>query len=257
MYACIACIHACCVYKTLVACMQVRWNTMVPAEQVGFPSHCLGAILTTHRILVTDGHLSAIQAVPMTEPDIAVTHTVTSLLWVGPALLLSLASGRVEQLLMNGKCVHVCSVARHGTYVLAGATPDRVLLLSQRKGRWCMVSRKVYAASLVMQAWLCLLSTGHPYGTWPNVRLELMHLVKHYNVAVASDVALAEALMVAGCGDLIPKAVELVEAAGVSVCAHAAASNDWEHATRRVLQVRNCLCTAMCLLQQAVFASAW
>ena len=101
---------------------------------------------------------------------------------------------------------------------------------------------------LMVQAWLCLLSTGHPYGTWPNTRLELMHLCKHYRVSAASDVALAEALLAAGCGDLLPRTVDMVVAAGVDRCAHAAASNDWEHATQRVLNVRlHSLCLVLCL----------
>lgn len=218
--------------------VQVRWNTMVPAEQVGYPSHCLGAILTTRRVLVTDGHLTAFQTVPVSEPDLAATHAVTSLLWAGPALLLSLASGRVEQLLLNGKVVHVAGLARGASYVLAGALPDRLLLLSNRGGHWRMVSRKVFVASLVAQAWLSLLATAHPYGTWGNVRLELQHILKHFRLTVASDVALAEALLASGCGDLIPVVVEPVDGAGLHPCAHAAASSDWEHATRRVLQVR-------------------
>lgn len=130
---------------------------MVAAEAVGYPSHCLGAILTTRRVLLTDGNLTAFQTVAVSEPDLAAPHNVTSLLWAGPALLLSLASGRVEQLLMTGTCVHVCALARHGTYVLAGATPDRLLLLCHRSGRWRMVARKVYVASCVAQVCTFLL----------------------------------------------------------------------------------------------------
>jgi hypothetical protein len=211
---------------------------MVPTEQVGYPSHCLGAILTSHRVIVTDGKLSAMQSVPIAEPGLAVTHAVTSLLWVGPALLLSHASGRIELLLQNGKRVLAASVARLGTYVLAGAALDRIYILQKRDGFWRMASRKVYIAALVMQAWLSLLSAGHPYGTWQNVRLELSNIVKNSRVDVASDVALAEALLSAGCGDLLPRTVKLEEAAGVSPCAHAAASNNWEHATKQALRVR-------------------
>ena len=211
---------------------------MVPPEQVGFPSHCLGAVLTTHRVVVVDGKLSALQSVPVAEPRLGVTHTITSALWVGPALLLSHASGRIEQLLLNGKRVLVAAVARLGTFVLAGAAPDRLYLLHRRDAGWAFASRKVYVAALVMQAWLCLLSEGHPYGTWANVRLELMHIVKNYRVDVASDVALAEALLAAGCGDLLPRAVALTESAGVSPVALAAASNNWDHAAAQALKAR-------------------
>jgi hypothetical protein len=226
---------------------------MVPAEQVGFPSHCLGAILTTHRVIVTDGKLSALQSVPIAEPGLAVTHTITSLLWVGPALLMSHASGRIELLLLNGKRVLACSVARLGTFVLAGATPDRIYILQKRDGFWRMAARKVYVASLVMQAWLSLLSTGHPYGTWQNVRLELSNIVKSYRVDVASDVALAEALLAAGCGDLLPKTVMLEESAGVNPCAHAAASNNWDHATKQALRVCSLARSALLCVAALVF----
>lgn len=47
-----------------------------------------------------------------------------------------------------------------------------------------------------VQAWLSLLQTGHPYGTWPNVRLELKHLVQHFRLGAASDVALAQVCLV-------------------------------------------------------------
>jgi hypothetical protein len=124
---------------------------MVLPEQTGYPSHCLGALLTTHRVLVTDGNLTAFQSVPLTDPGLAVTHNLVSLLWAGPALLLSLASGRVVQLLMNGKMAHVASVARHGPAVLAAAAPDRLVLVTRRGGRWAPVSRKVYVAALVVQ----------------------------------------------------------------------------------------------------------
>ena len=67
--------------------VQVRWNTMVLPEQTGYPTHCLGALLTTHRALVTDGHLTAFCSVPLLEADLAATHAVTSMLWAGPALL--------------------------------------------------------------------------------------------------------------------------------------------------------------------------
>jgi hypothetical protein len=128
---------------------------------------------------------------------------------------------------------------------LVAAAPDRLVLVATRGPRRVAIARKVYVAVLVMQAWLCLLSTGHPYGTWPNVRLELMHLCKHYALEPASDVALAEALLAAGCGDLLRRPA-LVAAAGVDRCAHAAASNDWEHATSRVLNVRPG--TLLCML---------
>ena len=213
---------------------------MVLPEQTGYPTHCLGALLTTHRALVTDGHLTAFCSVPLLEADLAATHAVTSMLWAGPALLLSLASGRVVQLLLSGKLAHVCAVGRRAGgdgVALAAATPDRLVLLARRNERWAIVTRKVYVASLVAQAWLTLLTVGHPFGTWPNVRLELAHICKYFKLEAATDVALAEALLAAGCGDVLPRLGAPVAAAGLDPCAHAAASNDWEHATARVLRV--------------------
>lgn len=211
---------------------------MVPPDQVGYASHCLGAILTSQRVIMTDGQLRLLQSIATAERDATSPHAITSMLWVGPALLMTHAAGRVELALLNGKRVPVCSLARVGSYVLAGATADSLILLHRRGEQWLISTRKVLVGALLMQAWLCLLTEEHPYGTWPNVRLELQHLVKHFNVQPASDVALAEALLAAGCGDLLRPCTHFVEAAGISRCAHAAASNDWLHATEQVLQVR-------------------
>ena len=224
------------------AAVQVAWNTMVHRTQVGYASHCMGAILTSQRVVVTNGALAMLQSVAVAEPAAAVPHTITSLLWVGPALLMSHASGRVEHVLLNGKRRHVCSLARVGSYVLAAATADSLILLHNRGPAWLITSRKVLVASLIMQAWLCMLSEGHSYGTWPNVRRELQLLVKHFNVQPASDVALAEALLEAGCGDMLRRCTQFIDSAGVSKIAHAAASNDWQYATDQVIKVRWLLC---------------
>lgn len=217
---------------------------MVPRQQVGYASHCLGAILTSQRVIITDGQLRILQSIATAERDSSAPHVITSMLWVGPALLMSHAAGRVELALLSGKRVPVCSLARLGSYVLAGATADSLILLQRRGDQWLVSTRKVLVGALLMQAWLCLLAEQHAYGTWPNVRLELQHLVKHFNVQPGSDVALAEALLAAGCGDLLRPCTHFVEAAGISRCAHAAASNDWLHATEQVLQVRAALASA-------------
>ena len=144
--------------------------------------------------------------------------------------------------MLSGKRRHVCSLARVGSYVLAGATADSLILLHNRGPAWLITSRKVLVASLIMQSWLCMLSEGHAYGTWPNVRRELQLLVKHFNVQPASDTALAEALLEAGCGDMLRRCTQFIDSAGVSKIAHAAASNDWQYATDQVIKVRWLLC---------------
>jgi hypothetical protein len=168
-----------------------------------------------------------------------VPHIITSLLWVGPALLMSHASGRVEHVMLNGKRTHVASLVRVGSYVLAGATADSLILLHSRGPAWLVTCRKVLVGSLLMQAWLCMLSEGHAYGTWANVRHEMQLLVRHFNVQPASDVAFSEALLAAGCGDLLRPCTQFVDAAHVSRVAHAAASNNWQHAADQVLEVRS------------------
>lgn len=124
---------------------------MVHHSQVGYASHCLGAILTSQRVVITNGALAMLQSIPVAEPAAAVPHIITSLLWVGPALLMSHASGRVEHVTLNGKRTHVASLARVGSYVLAGATADSLIMLHSRGPVWLMTSRKVLLGSLIMQ----------------------------------------------------------------------------------------------------------
>lgn len=220
--------------------LQIAWITLVLQQHIGYPSHCLGAVLTSHRVLITDGKLSALQAVPVAEPELSALHSITSLLWAGPALLLCHAAGRVELLLLSGRRVHVASLARLGSYAIVSAVGDRLTFAHRRGERVLIAARRAALGQLVMQAWLALLESGHPFGTWPNVRLELQQLVKSYNVAPAGDAALAHALLAAGCGDLVQPCTSFANesASMLARCAHAAASSQWDHATDQVLQVR-------------------
>ena len=164
--------------------LQVVWNTFVDTPAVGYPSHCLGAILSTQRVMIVSGSLMMLQSVAVAEPLLGTVHAINSMLWVGPALLLSHASGRVEQLTFNGKRTHVCSLAQNGPAVLAGALGDRLLFVQRRGTEWVMTVRRIGIASLVMQAWASLLSTDHVSAPWNIARLHMQRILADYNISV-------------------------------------------------------------------------
>jgi hypothetical protein len=141
--------------------LHVAWQNLGTGPPLE-PHRCAGAILTSHRLLLVTGDLGVVASVDARKGSAGAVHPITSLLWVGPALLYMTAGGQVMQLTWTGDTQQVASVANTPTALLLGALPDQLLLLrlDPATGNHQVTSRAVSILQPLVLGWCSLAAAG-------------------------------------------------------------------------------------------------
>mmetsp|Transcript_5338 Transcript_5338/g.14854 ORF Transcript_5338/g.14854 Transcript_5338/m.14854 type:complete len:1457 (-) Transcript_5338:181-4551(-) len=209
--------------------LQVCWQHFTEDYTAG-SIYAAGAVLTNMRLLVVS---PALQELMEYVPDHfhGSVLPVISCLWVGPALLLMIASGQVMILAWDGSVQPVCSVAdKSPTPALVGALGDRLILLRNTEDAMEVSIRAVSLFQPLAIAWATLAERGILPGGVPEMRSALRSLAANYDCSTV-DRKLLAVLAVSGAADLAAELVEAIPRSGGSatLACHAAAGN-WTRA---------------------------
>lgn len=124
--------------------LQVCWQPMGPqapgslAHPQGTPDHaCLGAVVTSERIVVVDGDLRLLASNSPHDKHVQVLSCV----WAGPALFFSTSAEEVYQFSWGGSPVRCFALSNGAPCTLAGALVDRLLVATRVGGVTEVMSR--------------------------------------------------------------------------------------------------------------------
>ncbi len=135
--------------------LQVCWQPLGPqapgslAHPQGTPDHaCLGAVVTSERIVVVDGDLRLLASNSPHDKHVQVLSCV----WAGPALFFSTSAEEVYQFSWGGSPVRCFALSNGAPCTLAGALVDR-LLVATRVGGVTEVMLRYFDIGPVMVGW--------------------------------------------------------------------------------------------------------
>eukprot|EP00879_Flechtneria_rotunda_P017296 GHRR01018118.1.p1 GENE.GHRR01018118.1~~GHRR01018118.1.p1 ORF type:complete len:1217 (+),score=567.02 GHRR01018118.1:272-3922(+) len=182
--------------------VSVSWQNLsvkAPME----PQHCAAAILTTQRLMLVSGDLTILAATDASGGSVGLTHTITSYLWVGPALLYMTAAGQVLQLTWTGQTQHMASVAAQPAVLLAGALADSLLLLRHNPatGGYDVTSRAVGLLQPLVLGWTSLASCGLIPKGLNTARTALQALLETFDATHVTS-GMLWSLIQGWCGDV-------------------------------------------------------
>lgn len=162
--------------------LQVAWQSLDPQSTQEEPRFACG-LLTTHRVALLSQHLKVLAEVDVSAASLGVSPAVSSMLWVGPALLFMRVSGQVMQLTWTGAEVQVASVSPYPFGVLAAASADRLVLLRAPSGtaNWEITIRPISLVQPLLYGWTSLAAAGLAPGGLPATRQVLRLLLSKYD----------------------------------------------------------------------------
>ncbi|KXZ50212.1 hypothetical protein GPECTOR_17g849 [Gonium pectorale] len=113
--------------------IHVAWQSLIvggAAAATDGPADAVAAVLTSSRLLLVTAGLRVVCAASLaTHGSAAVPEPLTSVMWAGPMLLASTATGQLMQLTWTGSLLPVATVSPTGHGALVGVTADSLLLL--------------------------------------------------------------------------------------------------------------------------------
>ncbi|KAF6258699.1 hypothetical protein COO60DRAFT_1088483 [Scenedesmus sp. NREL 46B-D3] len=182
--------------------VSVSWQELGQAPPLE-PCHCAAAILTTQRLLLVAGDLALLAAVDASCGSVGLGSAITSILWVGPALLYMTAGGQVMQLTWTGQVQHMASVASSPPPLLAAALTDSLLLLRHNPatGELEVASRAVGVLQPLVLGWTSLASCGLLPKGLNTARAALQALLEAFDATHVTS-GMLWALIQGWCGDV-------------------------------------------------------
>ncbi|KAK9868616.1 hypothetical protein WJX84_006947 [Apatococcus fuscideae] len=184
--------------------LQVAWQSLTedPRGAGDGGTGVVAAVLTSARVLIINANLQVIVSSHL-QPT---APPFTSLLWAGPALLITSMAHQVMQLGWDGKLSKVGSLGGGPQACLLGALADRLLVARAAPGPAGLLSLEVSPRHLpilhcLLLAWATLSSSPLLPGGMARARREMAQLASSYDCS-GLETSLLPALAAAGCSDL-------------------------------------------------------
>ncbi|KAL3157200.1 hypothetical protein ABBQ38_001439 [Trebouxia sp. C0009 RCD-2024] len=158
------------------------------------------AVVTSQRLLIVGPDLTVLASTPQRSSG----ASITSALWVGPALLYCDSANAVSQLGWDSSVHPVCHLAGGSLPVLAAALADRLLIARSSprlSGRVDVSPRCVTLLQPLLMGWATLSARGFLPGGYWRARREMTALIRVYDSS-AVTISLLTLLAAAGFADL-------------------------------------------------------
>ncbi|KAK9864759.1 hypothetical protein WJX84_012411 [Apatococcus fuscideae] len=184
--------------------LQLAWQSLTEDPQGAGDggTGMVAAALTTARVLIVNANLQVLVSSHL-QPT---APPFTSLLWAGPALLITSSAHQVMQLGWDSRLTKVGSLGGGPSACLLGALADRLLVARAAPAPAGLLSLEVSPRHLpilhcLLLAWATLSSSPLLPGGMARSRREMAQLAASYDCS-GLETSLLPALAAAGCSDL-------------------------------------------------------